>query len=122
MAMLEFLPAALLDPVQAALVPAVVLVWRGPAPVPVAAIAAAVASETVMALAAADYTWGEMMVPRLVSSMLQAALLCWIVGLVRPGPGAPRQQAARSSRLTRWQMRALVRRRLTWLRERKIHP
>jgi hypothetical protein len=121
MAMFEFLPAALLDPVQAALVLAVVLVWRGPAPIPVAAVAVAVASETVMALAAADYTWGEMMVPRLVSSMLQAALLCWVVGLVRPGPGAPRQQAARSSRLTPWRMRASVRRHLSWLLERKIH-
>jgi len=122
MAMLEFLPAALLDPVQAALVLAVVLVWRGPAPIPVAAVAVAVASESVMALAAADYTWGEMMVPRLVSSLVQAALLCRIVGLVRPGPrGAPQQQAARSSRLAPWQMRALVRRRLNGLRERKIH-
>jgi hypothetical protein len=121
MAMLEFLPAALLDPVQAALVLAVVLSWRGPAPIPVAAVAVAVASETVMALAAENYTWGEMMVPRLVSSMVQAALLCRIVGLVRPGPGAPQQQAARSSRLTPWQMRALVRRRLNGLRERKIH-
>jgi hypothetical protein len=122
MAMLEFLPAALLDPIQAALVLAVVLVWRGPAPVPIAAVAAAVASETVMALAAADYTWGEMMVPRLVSSLVQAALLCWIVGLPGSGPGAPQQRAARSPRLTPWRMRASVRRRLSWLLEIKIHP
>jgi hypothetical protein len=118
--MLQFLPAALLDPVQAALVLAVVLAWRGPAPIPVAAVAVAVASETVMVLAAADYTWGEMMVPRLVSSMVQAALLCRIAGLVRPSRDTPRQQAARSSRLMPWHVRALARR-LYWLRERKIH-
>jgi hypothetical protein len=122
MAMLEFLPAALLDPVQAALVLAIVLAWRGPAPIPVAAVAVAVASETVMVLATADYTWGEMMVPRLVSSLVQAALLCWIVGLVRSSRGAPRPQTAGASRLTPWHMRALVRRCLNGLREIKIHP
>jgi hypothetical protein len=120
MAMLEFLLAALLDPVQAALVLAVVLAYRGPLPVPVAAVAAAVASETIMAVAGADYTWGEMLAPRLASSLAQAAVLCWIVGLVWPARvgSAPRSSAAHSSRPAPWHMRAFVRRRLVRLRER----
>jgi hypothetical protein len=130
MAMLEFLLAALLDPVQAALVLAVVLAYRGPLPVLVAGAAAAVASETIMALAGADYTWGEMLAPRLVSSLAQAAVLCWLAGLVWQGlvwqglvwPGrvgsAPRPSDAHSSRPPPWHMRAFVRRRLVRLRER----
>jgi hypothetical protein len=118
MAMLEFLLAALLDPVQAALVLVVVLAYRGPLPVLVAAATAAVASETIMALAAADYTWGEMTAPRLVSSVAQAAVLCWIVGLVWPSRVAASENAASVSRLAPWHMRAFVRRRLMRLRER----
>jgi hypothetical protein len=116
MAMLDFLLAALLDPAQAALVLAAVLAYRGPLPVPVAAITATVASETIMALAAADYLWGEMVAPRLVSSLAHAVLLCWIVGLIRPRRAASGQQ--RVSRLAPWHMRAFVRRHLVRLRER----
>jgi hypothetical protein len=117
MAMLEFLLAALLDPVQAALVLVLVLAYRGPMPILVAAVTAAVASETITALAASDYAWGEAMVPRLVSSLAQAAVLCWIVSLVWPGRAAP-QDATRPFRLAPWHMRAFVRRRLLRLRER----
>ena len=95
MAMLEFLLAASLDPVQAALVLAVVLAYRGPLPVLVAAVTAAVASETIMALAGTDYTWGEMLAPRLVSSLAQAAVLCWIVSLVWPGRAGSAPQPIR---------------------------
>jgi hypothetical protein len=122
MAMLDFLLAALLDPVQAALVLAVVLAWRGPVPFLVAAVTAAVVSETITALAAADYAWGEMMVPRLLSSMVQACVACWIIGLVRPRRRIARQHDARLSRFAPWHLRAFVRRRLIWLRERKLHP
>jgi hypothetical protein len=118
MVMLEFLLATLLDPAQAALVLAAILAYRGPRPVLVATVTAAVASETIMALAAADYTWGEMAAPRLVSSLAQAAVLCWIVGLVWPRRAAALEQAARAPRLTPWHMRAFVRRRLVRLRER----
>ena len=111
MAMLEFLLAALLDPVQAALVLSVVLVWRGPVRVLVAAVGAAIASETITALAATDYVWGEMMVPRLVSSLAQAVVLWWVVRLVWPGRSAPHDPAVPSSRLAAWHMRTLVRRR-----------
>jgi hypothetical protein len=118
MVMLEFLLAALLDPVQAVLVLAVILAYRGPVPVAVAAVMAAVASETITALAVADYTWGEMMPPRLLSSVAQAAMLYWIVDLIWASRAASEQRAARSSRLPAWHMRALVRRRLFRLRER----
>jgi|SRR5262245_10102326 hypothetical protein len=120
MVMLEFLLAALLDPVQAALVLAIVLAYRGPLPILAAAAAAAVASETIMASAGADYTWGEMLAPRLVSSLAQAAVLCWIVGLAWPGRAGSASQpsVARSSRLAPWHVRAFVRRRLVRLRER----
>jgi hypothetical protein len=117
MAMLEFLLAALLDPAQAALVLVIVLAYRGPVPVLVAAVTAAVASETITALAAADYAWGEMMAPRLLSSVAQAAVLCWAVGLVRPSRAAP-PHAAGAFRPAPWPMRAFVRRRLLRLRER----
>jgi hypothetical protein len=118
MVMLEFLLATLLDPAQAALVLAAVLAYRGPLPILVATVTAVVASETIMALAAADYTWGEMAAPRLVSSLAQAAVLCWIVGLIWSRSAAPLQHAARAPRLTPWHMRAFVRRRLVRLRER----
>jgi hypothetical protein len=120
MALLEFLLAAALDPVQAALVLVVVLAYRGPWPIPAAAVAAALASETVMTLAPVDYVWGELLAPRLVSSLVQAALLYSIVrllwpGRTRPQPGAE-AKADRPSRLAPWHMRALVRRRFAKLR------
>src|SRR5262245_18498572 len=75
MVTVAFLLAAFLDPVQAALVLAVLLLYRGPQPILVAAAAAAVASETVIMLAAADYMWGELIAPRLVASLMQAVLI-----------------------------------------------
>jgi uncharacterized membrane protein YeaQ/YmgE (transglycosylase-associated protein family) len=83
MATLSFVLAAFLDPVQAGLVLAVILVHRGSLPVIVAGIIAALVSETVMALAADGYVWGEFILPRAVSSLMQAAVLCWIVRAVR---------------------------------------
>ena len=117
MVLLEFLLAALIDPVQAALVLAVVLAYRGPLPVLVAAVMAAVASETITALAVADYTWGDMMAPRQASSLVQAAVLYGVVGLIWPSRagGAPQPSALRPAP---WHMRAFVRRRLVRLRER----
>lgn len=120
MATLEFLLAAVLDPVQAALILVIVLAYRGPLPIPVAAVLAAVVTETIMVLAADDYTWGELLSPRLVSSLMQAVVLCWAVRLVWPGRATVRQGAEphspRSSRLAPWHMRAFVRRRLARLR------
>jgi hypothetical protein len=75
--------AAFLDPVQAGIVLAVVLVHRGPLPVIVAGAVAALVSETVLALAADAYTWGELVAPRMVSALLQAAVLYWVVRWVR---------------------------------------
>jgi hypothetical protein len=83
MATLSFVLAAFLDPFQAGIVLAVVLVHRGALPVIVAGAVAAVVSETIMALAADDYMWGEFVAPRLVSSLLQAAVLCGVVRWVR---------------------------------------
>jgi hypothetical protein len=135
MATFAFLLAALLDPVQAALVLGIVLVYRGPLPVLAAAAAAAVASETIVVLAAFDYTWGELIVPRFVSALLQAAAICWLVGLVRSirwggqatpaTPPVPGDTAGLGSllagterqRLAPWHMRAYVWHRLQRLRE-----
>jgi hypothetical protein len=92
MAMLAFLLATLLDPVQAALVLAAVLLYRGPQPILVAGAAAAAVSETVTVMAAVDYTWGELLVPRFAASLVQAAALWWLVRLMRqarPGGDAP---------------------------------
>ena len=83
MATLGFVLAAFLDPIQAGFVLAVVLAYRGPLPVIVAGVVAAVVSETVMALAADDYVWGEFVAPRLVSSLMQGAILCWAARWVR---------------------------------------
>ena len=83
MATLGFVLAAFLDPVQAGIVLAVVLVHRGQLPVVVAGLCAALVSETVMALAAADYAWGELIVPRMVAALLQAAVLWWVVRWLR---------------------------------------
>lgn len=137
MATLTFVLAAFLDPVQAAIVLAVVLVHRGPQPIIVAGVIAGVVSETVMALAADGYVWGELIAPRLVSALMQAAVLCWILRVVRPGlgrgavgprgagraRGSPAQTFASlggggplPSRPAPWHMRAYVRRRMNWLR------
>jgi hypothetical protein len=83
MAILGFVLAAFLDPIQAGIVLGVVLAYRGPLPVIVAAVAATILSETIMALAADDYVWGEFVAPRLVSSLMQGAVLCWAVRWVR---------------------------------------
>jgi hypothetical protein len=83
MAILGFLLAACLDPIQAGIALAIVLVHRGALPVIVAGLAAALVSETVMAFAANDYAWGELVVPRTVAALLQAAVLWWVVRCVR---------------------------------------
>ncbi len=83
MATLGFVLAAFLDPVQAGIVLAVVLVHRGALPVIVAGLAAALVSESVMALAADDYAWGELLMPRVVSALMQAAVLWWVVRWAR---------------------------------------
>ena len=141
MATLAFVLAAFLDPVQAGIVLAVALVHRGPQPVIVAGVVAGVVSETVMALAADGYTWGELIAPRVVSSLMQAAVLCWIVRFVRTrravarvAPTGARRASADAaasfgslgaggpllpiSRPAPWQMRAYVRRQMGRLRVR----
>jgi hypothetical protein len=134
---LAFLIAALLDPVQAVLVLAVVLLYRGPQPVLMAAAAAATVAETVTAMAGVHYTWGEMLVPRLAASLAQAAVLWWLVRLIRQGragadaaaraaqvPGeataalGPFSQGSAVHRFAPWHMRAYVRRRMLRLRSR----
>jgi len=72
-----------LDPLQAGIVLALVLLHRGLLSVIVAGVVAAVVSETVMALAADGYTWGELFAPRMVASLLQGAVLWGVVRLVR---------------------------------------
>jgi hypothetical protein len=83
MATLGFVLAAVLDPVQAGIVLAVVLLYRGTLPVVVAGICAALVSETVMAFAAAGYAWGELILPRLISALVQAVALWWAVQWLR---------------------------------------
>jgi hypothetical protein len=130
---------AFLDPIQAGIVLAVVLVHRGPLPVIVAGAVAALVSETVMALAADAYTWGELVAPRMVSALLQAGVLCWVVRWVRSiraGIGAaqagPRGSAGNAAamlgslagggalppagRSPPWHVRARMRRRMSRLR------
>jgi hypothetical protein len=137
MATLSFLLAAALDPVQAAIVLAVLIIYRGPQPIILAGATATLAAETLLALAAVHYTWGEVVAPRLVASLIQAALLCWLIrlfgrlrvtGVARSGVGAfssppvasLRSLSTRSTlhRPAPWHMRAYVRRRIYRLRSR----
>lgn len=137
MATLPFLLAAALDPIQAAIVLAVLIVYRGPLPTIFAGATAALAAETFLVLAAADYTWGELIAPRLIASLIQAALLCWLIrllsrlrvtGVASSGVSAfsstpiasVRSLSGRSSlhRPAPWHMRAYVRRRIHRLRHR----
>jgi len=83
MATLAFLVAACLDPVQAVLVLAFVVAYRGVQPILVAGAAAALVTETTMALAASGYVWGELIAPRLVAALMQAAVLLLAVRIVR---------------------------------------
>jgi hypothetical protein len=83
MATLGFVLAAFLDPIQAGIVLAVVLVHRGALPIIVAGLGAALVSESVMALAADDYVWGELIVPRITAALLQAAVLWCVVHWLR---------------------------------------
>ena len=141
MASLAYLLAVFLDPVQAALVLAIVLAYRGPQPVIVTGMVAAAVSETIMVAAASGYTWGELILPRLVACLMQAAVLHWIVrAILRPSEaggtarrglswlginwlpavaafGRP-QERSQARRLAPWHMRAYVRRRLARLRKR----
>jgi hypothetical protein len=83
MATLGFVLSAFLDPIQAGIVLAVVLLYRDALPVVVAGVSAAVVSETAMAIATDTYTWGEDLPPRTVSALMQAAILWWAVRWVR---------------------------------------
>ena len=137
MTTLAFLLAAVLDPIQAALALAILLVYRGPQPIVVTGVTGAVLSETVMALAAADFIWGESITPRLVASLVQAAVLCWIVRLIRSAVAGIADPAAVASdtgsdstatlrggagahgqHLAAWHIRGYVRRRIVRLRHR----
>lgn len=83
MVTLAFLVAACLDPVQAALVLVIIVAYRGPLPIVVAGAATALLVETVMALAAPGYVWGELIAPRLVAALLQAAVSLFAIWLIR---------------------------------------
>lgn len=129
MATLAFLVAALLDPVQAALVLALMLAYRGPQPVLVAAAATAAISETVTVMAGIDYSWGEMLAPRLTAALVQAGALWWLMKLVRqalsgarpatsaaqltseaPPPSGTFTAEQVGQRSAAWEMRAYIRR------------
>jgi hypothetical protein len=88
-------------------------------------------------MAAVDYTWGELLAPRLAASLAQAAALWWLVRLMRqaraggdaPQTGEPFAGEATAvlgslsagsagHRFAPWHMRAYVRRRLRRLRMR----
>jgi hypothetical protein len=90
-----------------------------------------------MLLAVDEHAWGELIAPRLAASLMQAALLGWIVRLVRhASPGTDTRNAGRfadaaratmesasvavsiARRLAPWHMRAYVRRRVERLRSR----
>jgi hypothetical protein len=101
-ATLAFILASFLDPIQAGIVLAILCLNQGPLPIIVTAAIVAVASDTVMALAAPGYMWGELIAPRLISALMQAAILYWIVQVVRHKllgrdvmqPHAPNQRAS----------------------------
>jgi hypothetical protein len=131
MTTLEFVLAAFLDPVQAGIVLALLLMHRGPQPVAVAGVLAALFAETAMALAADAYSWGELIAPRLLSSLMQAAVLVWTGRLLqavratgaRGGASGHRAAfgsldggGALGSRPALWQSRAYIKRRFNWLR------
>jgi len=139
MVTLAFLIAACLDPVQAALVLALVIAYRGPLPIVAAGAAGALITETVMMLAAPDYVWGELIAPRLVAALAQAAVAVLAVWAVR---GAARSAGAAlgigwlatdggsaaldaleprpvSARMALWHMRSYARRRISELRGKK---
>ena len=81
---LAFIVAAFLDPLQAGIVLAVLCLYQRPMPILVAALVAVVASETIMAFAGPGYLWGELIIPRLLASLLQASTLYWVVRLSLP--------------------------------------
>ena len=141
MTTLNFLLAASLDPVQAALVLAIVLAYRGPQPLMMSGVAAALVTEAVMVLVAPGYVWGELIAPRIVSALLQAAVLlgcirlagwgarrvgAWFVsGGSGPGELAGLEAAASGGGATpidAWHMRGYARRRTYKLSKRKMHP
>jgi hypothetical protein len=141
MVTLAFLIAACLDPVQAALVLAIVIAYRGPLPTVVGGIAGALITEIIMMLAAPGYVWGELIAPRLVAAMLQASasvLVVWVarsaarsvgaaLGVGRAGdgtatlPATPNVLESRSmpARMTLWHMRSYARQRTSGLHEKK---
>ena len=140
MVTLEFLIKACLDPVQAMLVLVIVLAYRGSERILFAGVMGAVVAESIMTLAAAGYTWGELIAPRLVAALLQSAVLYWTVRVVlmaaRRAGGAlaarwlssdcdtadvePPSSAAEP--MTPWHMRAFARRRMDKLRYKKMQP
>jgi putative Ca2+/H+ antiporter (TMEM165/GDT1 family) len=102
MATLAFMLAAFFDPFQAGMVLAIICLHRGPWPIIVAAAIATLVSETVIALATDAYMWGELVAPRLISSLLQATFLYHVVWFIRMSradrnvaqPREPRREAA----------------------------
>ena len=95
MTMLAFIPTAFLDPVQAAIVLADLCFYRGPLPIIVAAGITTVASETLISLATQTYTWGELLTPRLIAALMQAAVLHWVVRAIGQRLATPRGSGRR---------------------------
>ena len=142
MVTLAFLVAACLDPVQAALVLALVIACRGFQPILVAGAAGAIVTETVMSLAAPEYVWGELLAPRLVAALLQAAVSVLVIRMVWSAArsagaaiGVSRLSASdgtsscgvlqsrpASRRMPLWHLQSYARRRLDGLRQRKMQP
>jgi hypothetical protein len=90
-----FVLRSLLDPIQAGSVIAILYLYSGAGRVVFAAAITALASETIIATIDSQ-SWGEWILPRLISSLGQAALFLMLVSIVRKKrwshPAQPRQR------------------------------
>ena len=77
-----FVLKSLLDPIQAGFVVAILCLYSGAGRVIFAAVITALASETIIATID-SHSWGEWILPRLISSLGQAGLLMMLVSIIR---------------------------------------
>ena len=94
-----FLLKSLLDPIQAGFVVAILYLYSGAGRVVFAAAITALASETIIA-AIDSQSWGEWILPRLISSLGQAGLFMMLVSIVRKQRWSHPAQQRQQERLT----------------------
>jgi hypothetical protein len=81
--MVELILISFLDPFRALITSACIPLLRSPWVILLAGAVSAIAAESILSAAVVDRAWGEGFIEGAIGSLMQAAVLYWIVGRIR---------------------------------------